>query len=344
MADKVPSLSTYQYAFDNPTLMNDPAGLMPQKMNPEFNPVVTSGGGFDDGTGTMNAVMSAWTSEGFGPDSFFGGGSGGPLNAAGSPGTLIYMAGAAGDLGSFAAAYISLGNMMGQHISNTDTYLAAMIFNAAWSGQVSNVTASLLPNSDFQINGTTKAGNALYNYQVGSDYVSSYLSRMSGYEVESNGGEESNGLEMARTTLDAGILAQDLTINGVTGAQRLANAMSGTSNSILNLDKLSLLKVGNLGSISVEAAGKTLGFAAVALTGADIYNNGLNWSNGTDLAFDGIAFIPVVGWAISGAYFIANEAVKYETGQSIGQHIGNTVNSAPPLDFDTGGGYEGTVP
>jgi len=219
MANQTPSLSTYQFAADNPTLMNDPTGLMPNKMNPAYNATVTYNGGFTDGTGVMNSVMAGWAGEGDGgygtagegsngggPGGGSGGGSGGggSLNAAGSPGTLIYQAGASGNLGNFASAYVALGNILGTPISSTDSYLAAMIFNSSWCGQVSNVTATLLPNGKFQINGTTQDGTALNNYQVGSDYVSSYLSGLSGYEGESNGGEESNGMFDGEAPSDKG--------------------------------------------------------------------------------------------------------------------------------------------
>jgi hypothetical protein len=70
-----------------------------------------------------------------------------------------------------------------------------------------------------------------------------------------------------------------------------------------------------------------LGLAGLGVTGIDIYKNGLNWSNGTDVVMGAVGFIPVVGWAISGAYFIANFVVEEETGESIGQHLGEAVRN-----------------
>lgn len=61
----------------------------------------------------------------------------------------------------------------------------------------------------------------------------------------------------------------------------------------------------------------------VLITANNIRENGLNWSNGTDLFMEGVAFVPFGGWAISGLYFLANAAVKYETGKSIGDHLGD---------------------
>lgn len=58
----------------------------------------------------------------------------------------------------------------------------------------------------------------------------------------------------------------------------------------------------------------------------NIHEDGLNWSNGTDLFMEGVAFVPFGGWAISGLYFLTNMAVKYETGESIGEHLGHALN------------------
>ena len=59
----------------------------------------------------------------------------------------------------------------------------------------------------------------------------------------------------------------------------------------------------------------------------DIHKNGLNWSNGPDLVMGGVAFIPVIGWAISGGYFITNTFLTANGGLSIGQRIGNAVGT-----------------
>ena len=36
------------------------------------------------------------------------------------------------------------------------------------------------------------------------------------------------------------------------------------------------------------------------------------WSDGTDAVMGAVAFIPGIGWIISGAYFIANTAVQMQ--------------------------------
>lgn len=50
---------------------------------------------------------------------------------------------------------------------------------------------------------------------------------------------------------------------------------------------------------------------------------------------EGVAFIPGVGWIISGAYFIANTAIENATGKSIGQHIAEAMQ-----DPVVQGGYQ----
>ena len=57
------------------------------------------------------------------------------------------------------------------------------------------------------------------------------------------------------------------------------------------------------------------------LSGADIAVNGLNTSSGLDAAFGVVGFIPGVGWAISGTYFVTNLGIQMYTGKNIGEHI-----------------------
>ncbi|MCD4747441.1 MAG: FG-GAP-like repeat-containing protein [Bacteroidales bacterium] len=71
----------------------------------------------------------------------------------------------------------------------------------------------------------------------------------------------------------------------------------------------------------LKSTGRKLGYVGFFVSGADIAVNGVNMSNSLDLIMGGVAFIPGVGWAISGTYFIANIATQLTTGQSIGEHI-----------------------
>lgn len=122
-------------------------------------------------------------------------------------------------------------------------------------------------------------------------------------------------------------LSLDGTIHGTIGAQKLANALAGTSHAITDIGKLKIASVGNIGKLTAEGAGKIVAGFGVALTLYDIHNKGLNWSNGMDLVMEGVGFIPVVGWAISGGYFLTNMIVESTTGELIGEHLGDALQS-----------------
>ena len=71
------------------------------------------------------------------------------------------------------------------------------------------------------------------------------------------------------------------------------------------------------------------GFAILGglITVGDMIVNGINVSNSLDLTMTAVGFIPGVGWIISGTYFVADMVTELSTGQSIGQHAQNWVNS-----------------
>lgn len=60
----------------------------------------------------------------------------------------------------------------------------------------------------------------------------------------------------------------------------------------------------------VKAGGSLLNWFGIGLTVWDIYENGLGVENGADLIFGGVAFVPGVGWVISGVYFVGKELVQ----------------------------------
>jgi hypothetical protein len=71
-----------------------------------------------------------------------------------------------------------------------------------------------------------------------------------------------------------------------------------------------------------KSLGTKFGIAGLAITGADIiWGDGFTTSNTLDLVFGVAGFIPGVGWAISGTYFIVNTGVMLSTGKSIGEHF-----------------------
>ena len=83
--------------------------------------------------------------------------------------------------------------------------------------------------------------------------------------------------------------------------------------------KMSILNV-------VKNSGFILNIAGVAISGADIYSNGLNVSNGSDFVFSGIAFVPGYGWIISGGYYLG-KYIAYPMGQGLREY-----NESHPLD------------
>jgi hypothetical protein len=50
------------------------------------------------------------------------------------------------------------------------------------------------------------------------------------------------------------------------------------------------------------------------------------FANTSDFAMGLTTFLPGVGWAISGVYFISNVAVESFTGKSIGEHLETQLN------------------
>lgn len=128
-------------------------------------------------------------------------------------------------------------------------------------------------------------------------------------------------LYVAGKVIESFGLSMDMTIAGVNGAQKISNTFGGTSFPLQDLGKLTLIK-----GLTIEGGGKFVVGLGIGITAIDIYENGLNWSNGTDLVMGGVAFIPGVGWVISGVYFIGNIAVEHYTGKSIGEHIGEAFN------------------
>ena len=137
-----------------------------------------------------------------------------------------------------------------------------------------------------------------------------------GEKAGGKGEGENKGLELASKVNDAVSVSTDLTVNGTIGAQKLANAASGTSSEIINLGEKTLMK-----GVTVEVAGRALGIAGAAYSAYKFYKEP-NYDHGIDLAV-GIATVavPGVGWAIGASYFLGNMVWKGATGKSIGESI-----------------------
>lgn len=75
--------------------------------------------------------------------------------------------------------------------------------------------------------------------------------------------------------------------------------------------------------------GKVLGYAGLALTAYDMYQNGVNTSNSLDAFFGGVSFAGPWGAAIGGTYFVGNLLTVGITGKTIGQHVDDNFYVVP---------------
>lgn len=74
-------------------------------------------------------------------------------------------------------------------------------------------------------------------------------------------------------------------------------------------------------SLPFKRLGTATNAAVVVLAFADMGKNGANGGNTLDLIFGTIAFVPKVGWVISGIYSVADYVVYEKTGKKIGNHL-----------------------
>ncbi|MBL7876256.1 MAG: hypothetical protein JNL53_11370, partial [Cyclobacteriaceae bacterium] len=94
----------------------------------------------------------------------------------------------------------------------------------------------------------------------------------------------------------------------------------GTDITLYQISK-GLTKASDVAKAGAKSFSTKLGVVGLAVSGYDIYDQGLNTSRTLDVVMGGVAFIPVVGWGISGTYFIGNLITIGITGQSIGDRI-----------------------
>lgn len=84
----------------------------------------------------------------------------------------------------------------------------------------------------------------------------------------------------------------------------------------------------------LKSAGVGLGVVSAAATVTQVlYNSQINASNVLDAVVTGVSFIPGIGWAIGGGFFVADLITRGVTGQSIGQHLDDAVGQ-PLFDWD----------
>ena len=84
----------------------------------------------------------------------------------------------------------------------------------------------------------------------------------------------------------------------------------------------------------VKTVGRYAGGASVLITGAEVlYESEFRASHALDVAMTGVSFIPGVGWAIGGGYFVTNLIVNYTTGMDIGKHLDSRLNGGVITDW-----------
>lgn len=132
--------------------------------------------------------------------------------------------------------------------------------------------------------------------------------------------EQLSKLQKLGIIIDATGNAIATTTNSVLSIQKLVNEASGTSYEIINLEKLGL-EIGNIGKITLKNAGDLLTIFSMGLSMDNMVQNGLNWTDGTNFVMTATAFIPEVGWAIAGGYWIANLIIENRTGFQIGHFV-----------------------
>lgn len=125
------------------------------------------------------------------------------------------------------------------------------------------------------------------------------------------------------------VTAGDLTTNGMTSLQGLANKLAKTNYEIIKLGDYKFIR-----GMTYDMFGRQVAIVGVVVALTDVGLNGLQWKNGTDLAIAGAAFIPGVGWAICTVYYLADPIVKQTTGKNIGDHLGDFAEGAVDLYND----------
>ena len=127
-----------------------------------------------------------------------------------------------------------------------------------------------------------------------------------------------SGLEIASQINENIDVSFETTEQGVIGAQKLANSLSGTSSEILN--------AGQVGKIT----GVTLGVVSVGLTVVDGLTNEKGWQNHhtadaiigtTEIGLGLFEATSPVGWAFGLCMFVGNLISEHYTGKTITENL-----------------------
>ena len=200
-----------------------------------------------------------------------------------------------------------------------------MTFNGfAGLGDVATTegTPTIVSTADESSNETstpTRDGPTVDRRLASAGYAAWSRNRREQARAESQGGAQ----EQARTS-GPSVPRSLNSLNWTDAAGGVLNSFGlGTDISLSQITKggvqVSLAQKGAY--VGAKSFSTKLGLVGLAVTGYDIYDSGLNTSRSLDVIMGGVAFIPGVGWAISGTYFVSNLITIGITGQSIGDHI-----------------------
>jgi RHS repeat-associated protein len=323
MAEQQHSVSTYEYAADDPTLLNDPVGLMPRNMIPHGPAYGYANNGpvyYDDGTADMDATMAQWASEGFGPDGqmWQGGGS--------------YQLPDGQTVGIDEALEYARQNYTNSYESYTGMQAQLMFIGMqiAAYGQSDNIVAKTVYNygsGDGLYSYETNGYHGLVSNQNGGQYMflgASTNIGVVGLDGDDEGSSISNISEGHMNTyqgLAFGATLTDLTT--ITPTEKAAKYIAGAIYGVKELSKAkSLLSTAQ----KFEGVSKGLAGLNIFLTALDAATdpNGPQLHHGIDLAVGVLSYAcPVFGII----YGIADVGSIIFTRKSISEHIQDVVEN-----------------
>ena len=300
LMEQTGNVSDYAFVLNNPVSMIDPSGALTEEAWQDFLNRLGDGSslaGFGEHGGYYTSTSTTLTS--FGSDGeAFGAGS-----AYMDQFNLWGTNGFAGSLDDAKNNYYSGGAMDGGRTVGGDNY----------GGSVQGVLPSVIVTATRQAGGRLSFGDAVWNWgnTMGS-----------GSEEGSN--EEMSGWKKAGLLSEATAFILDITEQGVVGAQRLANSVSGLAPEIL--EGGNVLKGIGVGLVGVSAL--------FTVANAESKYGHLRTSDKVDLGIDaalvGTEVITTiltvsnpVGWIIGGSLFIGNLISEHYYNESLTEHFFN---------------------